>query len=189
MKKIISILSLVCCFIPMTAQENSDTADIFYKHLELNEVIVTGLTGETKMKYSPTPVSIVSGKELRQISSTNIIDAIARQPGIAQITTGSGISKPVIRGLGYNRIITISDGVRQEGQQWGDEHGIEVDAQGVSPASMSTICASECRTIFLFKRIISYSNMSRSSEKRWSLVTIMTESSSSMVSLPFGMMT
>ncbi len=132
MKKIISILSLVCCFIPMTAQENSDTADIFYKHLELNEVIVTGLTGETKMKYSPTPVSIVSGKELRQISSTNIIDAIARQPGIAQITTGSGISKPVIRGLGYNRIITISDGVRQEGQQWGDEHGIEVDAQGVS---------------------------------------------------------
>ena len=126
------MLSAWCFSVPVAAQENSDTADIFYKHLELNEVIVTGLTGETKMKYSPTPVSIVSGKELRQISSTNIIDAIARQPGIAQITTGSGISKPVIRGLGYNRIITISDGVRQEGQQWGDEHGIEVDAQGVS---------------------------------------------------------
>ena len=126
------VLSAWCFAVPVAAQENTDTTDIFYKHLELNEVIVTGLTGETKMKFSPTPVSIVSGKELRQIASTNIIDAIARQPGIAQITTGSGISKPVIRGLGYNRIVTISDGVRQEGQQWGDEHGIEVDAQGVS---------------------------------------------------------
>ena len=126
------VLSACCFSMPMTAQEHADSTDIFYKHLELNEVVVTGLTGETKMKYSPTPVSIVSGKELRQIASTNIIDAIARQPGIAQITTGSGISKPVIRGLGYNRIVTISDGVRQEGQQWGDEHGIEVDAQGVS---------------------------------------------------------
>ena len=63
------MLSAWCFSVPVAAQESSDTADIFYKHLELNEVIVTGLTGETKMKYSPTPVSIVSGKELRQISS------------------------------------------------------------------------------------------------------------------------
>jgi iron complex outermembrane receptor protein len=51
---------------------------------------------------------------------------------VAQITTGSGISKPIIRGLGYNRIIVMNEGVRQEGQQWGDEHGIEIDAQNVN---------------------------------------------------------
>lgn len=129
---VFGIVLSVCFCTPTTAQEASDSTDVFYKHLELNEVIVTGLTGETKLKHSPTPVSIVSTKELRQTASTNIIDAIAKQPGIAQVTTGSGISKPVIRGLGYNRIVTISDGIRQEGQQWGDEHGIEVDAQGVS---------------------------------------------------------
>src|SRR5690606_7013429 len=33
----------------------------------------------------------------------------------------------VIRGLGYNRIVTLWNGIRQEGQQWGDEHGIEID--------------------------------------------------------------
>ena len=104
---------------------------MFYKHLKLNEFVVTGVTGETKMKYATAPVSVVMGKELRQTSSTNVIDAIARQPGVSQITTGSGISKPIIRGLGYNRIIVMSDGVRQEGQQWGDEHGIEIDGQGV----------------------------------------------------------
>ena len=64
--------------------------------------------------------------------SANIIDALATQPGISQITTGSGISKPVIRGLGYNRVVVVSDGIRQEGQQWGDEHGIEIDEFDVS---------------------------------------------------------
>ena len=97
----------------------------------IDEVVVTGFTGGTLTRESPTPVSIVSHRELLTTSSTNIIDAIAHKPGIAQITTGSGISKPVIRGLGYNRIVTVADGIRQEGQQWGDEHGIEVDAQSV----------------------------------------------------------
>lgn len=69
---------------------------------------------------------------MRQTTSTNIIDAIAHQPGVSQITTGSGISKPIIRGLGYNRIIVMNEGIRQEGQQWGDEHGIEIDAQNVN---------------------------------------------------------
>jgi iron complex outermembrane receptor protein len=67
-----------------------------------------------------------------QNSSTNIIDALSKVPGVSQITTGAGISKPVIRGLGYNRVVVVSDGIRQEGQQWGDEHGIELDENRVN---------------------------------------------------------
>ena len=98
----------------------------------IDEVVVTGLSGKLLMKESPTPVSTISQRDLLTTSSTNMIDALARQPGISQITTGGGISKPVIRGLGYNRIVVVNDGVRQEGQQWGDEHGIEIDGQGVN---------------------------------------------------------
>ena len=141
MKKTIFILLLLCIGMPLTAQDHhkhhshvhpSDSTDVFYKHLKLNELVVTGVTGDTKLKNSTAPISIVSGKELRQTTSTNIIDAIAKQPGVSQITTGSGISKPIIRGLGYNRIIVMNEGVRQEGQQWGDEHGIEIDPQNVN---------------------------------------------------------
>jgi iron complex outermembrane receptor protein len=112
-------------------QQVSDSTDVFYRHLQLNEVMVTGVTGDTKLKHSTAPISVVTGKELRQTTSTNVIDAVAKQPGMAQISTGGGISKPVIRGLGYNRIIVMNEGVRQEGQQWGDEHGVEVDGQNV----------------------------------------------------------
>ena len=141
MKKTIFILSLLCIGMTLTAQDHhkyhnhvhpSDSTDVFFRHLKLNELVVTGVTGDTKLKNSTAPISIISGKELRQTTSTNIIDAIAKQPGVSQITTGSGISKPIIRGLGYNRIIVMNEGVRQEGQQWGDEHGIEIDPQNVN---------------------------------------------------------
>ena len=144
MKRIFFILTLLCIGMAASAQEQhahkhhynhehpQDSTDVFYRHLKLNELVVTGVTGDTKLKHSTAPISVVSGKELRQTSSTNIIDAIAHQPGVSQITTGAGISKPIIRGLGYNRIIVMSEGVRQEGQQWGDEHGIEVDPQNVN---------------------------------------------------------
>lgn len=129
-KSLLLGLSLVCV-LPMTAQSLPDSTDMFFRHLELKEVMVTGAVGDMKMKESPMPITMLQAKELRQLSSTNLIDAIAKQPGIAQITTGSGISKPVIRGLGYNRIVVVNDGIRQEGQQWGDEHGVEIDANEV----------------------------------------------------------
>jgi iron complex outermembrane receptor protein len=40
-------------------------------------------------------------------------------PGVRAVTTGPNV-QTVIRGLGFNRILTLFDGVRQEGQQWGD---------------------------------------------------------------------
>ena len=135
------VFFLICVCIIVAAQDShihhkhnhpSDSTDVFFLHLNLNELVVTGVTGDTKLKNYTAPVSIVSGKELRQTTSTNIIDAIAKQPGVSQITTGSGISKPIIRGLGYNRIVVMNEGVRQEGQQWGDEHGIEIDPQNVN---------------------------------------------------------
>ena len=104
---------------------------MFYRHLELNEVVVSGMAGETKLKNSSAPISVVTNLDLRQRAATNLIDAIALEPGLAQITTGGSISKPVIRGLGYNRLLVVNDGVRQEGQQWGDEHGIEVDENSI----------------------------------------------------------
>ncbi len=111
---------------------------------ELNEVIVTGLSKAAEKNRTPTPISVIPPIQLLQNSSSNIIDAIAKKPGISQVTTGSGISKPVIRGLGYNRVVTVNDGIRQEGQQWGDEHGIEIDEYSINkveilkgPASLS----------------------------------------------------
>ena len=132
MKKTILVLSLLSVCAAATAQEHvPDSTDVFYGHLEINEVVVTGLAGDTRMKEMPAPVSVIRPAELSSRSGGNIINAIAKEPGLSEITTGGGISKPVIRGMGYNRVVVVNDGIRQEGQQWGDEHGIEIDGATV----------------------------------------------------------
>ncbi|MBD1385533.1 TonB-dependent receptor [Mucilaginibacter rigui] len=95
--------------------------------IETHEVVITGTPVTSGSRSNSTSATVVT-KEQLQGSSTNLIDALARQvPGVSQITTSQAISKPVIRGLSYNRVVTLNDGVKQQGQQWGDEHGIEMD--------------------------------------------------------------
>lgn len=97
------------------------------KATELNEVVITGISQSTELRSNPIPIVTMSAQSLVSNTATNLIDNISKIAGISQITTGTAISKPVIRGLSFNRIITLYDGIRQEGQQWGDEHGIEID--------------------------------------------------------------
>ncbi len=100
--------------------------------IEKNEVVITGTSQATDERRSFIPIQSMRLKELHEDVSTNIIDALTKVPGVNQVSTGPAVSKPVIRGLGYNRIITLNNGVRQEGQQWGDEHGIEIDDYNVT---------------------------------------------------------
>ena len=106
------------------------------QYTEESPVVITGLSKATQIKRSPVPIVTMNHTAILGTLSTNIIDAIAKLPGVTQLTTGPNVSKPFIRGLGYNRILTLYDGVRQEGQQWGDEHGIEVDQYGVDHAEV-----------------------------------------------------
>ena len=95
--------------------------------IEAKEVVITGTAFSTDNRRNSTAVSAVTKDQLVNRPSGNLIDAIAKVPGVSQVSTGGGISKPVIRGLSYNRVVTLVDGAKQEGQQWGDEHGLEVD--------------------------------------------------------------
>ena len=130
-RKLVSVVLLLATLTAAAQEHKEDSTDVFFRHLELGEVVVTGLVGDTRVKEMSSPITVVQAADLLSRASTNIISSIAREPGLGEITTGGGISKPVIRGMGYNRVIVVNDGIRQEGQQWGDEHGIEIDGAGV----------------------------------------------------------
>ena len=99
--------------------------------VEEDAIVITGSSRASSIIRNPVPIVSINKKFLQQNLNTNIIDAIATVPGVSEVTTGPNVSKPFIRGLGFNRILTLYDGVRLEGQQWGDEHGIEVDENTV----------------------------------------------------------
>ena len=100
--------------------------------IEMSEVVVTGVSRATEIKRSPIPLVAISKTFIEEHAAAgNVIDEIANLPGVSAVTTGPNVSKPFIHGLGYNRVVTLEDGIRQEGQQWGDEHGILIDPYAV----------------------------------------------------------
>jgi iron complex outermembrane receptor protein len=112
-------------------------ADLLSLTSDLSDVVITGVNRATQLRKSPVPIAVLSKKSMDQNVNTNLIEAIVKGvPGITAVTTGPNVSKPFIRGLGYNRVLTLYDGLRQEGQQWGDEHGIEVDEYGITRAEV-----------------------------------------------------
>ena len=103
----------------------------------LEEIVITGVSSATKIRENPLAISTISAKQIDLTPRSNIMDAlVANTPGLNVVKTGPNISKPFIRGLGYNRVLTLYDGVRQEGQQWGDEHGLEVDDYSIHRAEV-----------------------------------------------------
>ncbi|MDX2048146.1 MAG: TonB-dependent receptor [Chitinophagaceae bacterium] len=105
-------------------------------YIENEAVTVTGVSSATSVKRTPVPVNILKRDDLFRNTSTNLVDALSKTPGVSQLSTGPAVSKPFIRGLGYNRVVVVNDGVRQEGQQWGDEHAIEIDEYNVNKAEV-----------------------------------------------------
>ena len=69
--------------------------------------------------------------KLKQMGAATLIEGLETIPGVSQISTGTSIGKPVIRGLSGNRVLVYAQGVRLENQQFGDEHGLVLNEAGI----------------------------------------------------------
>lgn len=95
--------------------------------LQLPSITVTGRPQATDVLSAVQSTDVLEEHELAKLRGQTVGSTLEHLPGVSIMTTGSGIAKPVIRGLTSQRVVTVSDGVRQEGQQWADEHGPEID--------------------------------------------------------------
>jgi iron complex outermembrane receptor protein len=103
---------------------------------ELANVVVTAVGNTTTRQRTPVPVTVVTHRMLLQGCANTAIDAIAAQPGINETNEGPGTTKPQINGLGFDRVLTLMDGVPQEDFQWGDDHGVLIDPYTVYDAEI-----------------------------------------------------
>lgn len=128
MKKL--FMSAILAFLILHSNNNySQTANDTIPTLDLDEVVVSTPFKET-VKNNVIKVSKLRLSDLSMINAQNFKYSLLKIPGLSIISTGPGISKPSIRGLSGNRIVTYSNNMRFENQQWGDEHGLEIDAFG-----------------------------------------------------------
>lgn len=94
--------------------------------ISTEEIIVTDSTFEKSYQSEK-----ISSKELMRQGAMNVSEAVTKIPGVWQLSTGTGISKPVIRGLYGNRIGIMINGIRFDNQQWQDEHGLVMSSDGI----------------------------------------------------------
>lgn len=90
------------------------------------EIIIT----ETNVE-KPYQSDKIKAKDLQRYGSMNISEAVTKIPGVWQLSTGTGVSKPVIRGLYGDRIGIMINGIRFDNQQWQDEHGLVMSSDGI----------------------------------------------------------
>lgn len=98
--------------------------------VETHEIVVTAGYA-SHQDENPIKVDQLSSRELQRAGGSNLAASLTKTPGISSVSTGSGIGKPVIRGLSGNRVVVFSQGIRIENQQWGDEHGLGISDDGV----------------------------------------------------------
>jgi iron complex outermembrane receptor protein len=102
---------------------------------QMDEIIVSTvfnkLQSQNVMKVEHQDI-----KSLQHKGATTLIEGLATIPGVSQISTGTSIGKPVIRGLSGNRVLVYSQGVRVENQQFGDEHGLGLNDSGIESAEV-----------------------------------------------------
>ncbi|MDR2802129.1 MAG: TonB-dependent receptor [Prevotellaceae bacterium] len=106
-------------------------ADSIRQAIDLDEVTVTGNTTAAQQRLQPLAI-VRTGKEYMQENRSNsLMNTLEKLPGIHAFQVGQGFSKPVIRGLGFNRLVVAENGIKQQEQQWGADHGLEIDQYAV----------------------------------------------------------
>jgi iron complex outermembrane receptor protein len=95
--------------------------------IELPTIQVTASANATDPLTSPQPTAVLTGAVLEDAQAPSLGETLNQVAGVHSLSTGTGIGKPVIRGLTSNRVLILDNGQRMETSQWGDEHGPNVE--------------------------------------------------------------
>jgi iron complex outermembrane recepter protein len=105
-------------FVRISLQESSIT---------LKEFVVQDQRSGQLGREQSLNVSSFHRNYLSENPGMTLMQSLERIPGIGSMNIGAGISKPVIRGMAFHRVVVAENNIKQQGQQWGADHGLEID--------------------------------------------------------------
>ena len=78
--------------------------------MTLDEITITDNYAEQRKNSESVNIEIVNEKYLKQNLGGSLMKSLDRLPGISTIDVGAGQSKPVIRGMSFNRVVVTENG-------------------------------------------------------------------------------
>lgn len=95
------------------------------------EIIVTANAGSRRASEVYQPVNVLSEEDLQMQVRPTIGETLAQEPGVASTSFGAGASRPVIRGLGADRIRVLEEGIGTgDVSNVSPDHAVSVDPAG-----------------------------------------------------------
>lgn len=108
-------------------------AKMNFETVRLDEVTISGRRGS----FSINAVSQTLGQEaITKKIGVGFAASLREIKGVSTIQSGATVAKPVIHGMHSNRILIVNNGVRQRGQQWGEDHAPELDMNAAGSVSV-----------------------------------------------------
>lgn len=96
--------------------------------IELDAIEVTaGVPVPGDPMLQAANIAVLSGEDLRRRQRFTLGETLETLPGVASITAGNMVGKPVIRGLSGNQIQVLSNGIGVDYQQYGERHPPNID--------------------------------------------------------------
>ena len=127
------ISTLLAAALLMGAPADSAVVD---STVVLKDVTVSGNSSHNYQMRSTLSGLQISHSFMENNFAGSLMQTLESVPGVKAMNIGSGQSKPAIRGLGFNRMAVVEDGIKHEGQQWGDDHGLEIDQFAIDRAEV-----------------------------------------------------
>lgn len=109
---------------------NNLVIELTETHTDIDEIQVVAAGGSV----STEAITHIEARKISELNFTgngNLTEKISQLPGVYSISTGTGVAKPVIRGLSGARVVTFLNGLRVENQQWGGDHGLGITDVGI----------------------------------------------------------
>ena len=98
--------------------------------IEADEIVISGAYHSTQHQNA-VKIDVLKLDPLTLKSTPNFSEMLTQVPGVDMISKGSGVSKPVIRGLSMNDILILNNDVRYENYQYSDHHPLGIDEFGI----------------------------------------------------------
>lgn len=95
--------------------------------IELRQVLVEHSLSRSGDRDQPLSMATIGSDDLDRMREVTLAQSLTHLAGVQVIQTGVSMARPVIRGFSGNRILVQDLGMKQEGQQWGSDHGLELD--------------------------------------------------------------
>lgn len=98
--------------------------------IEAEEIVVSGGYNATQHNNA-VKIDVLKLNNSSTQTSNNLMEILSKIPGVDMISKGSGVAKPVIRGLSLNDVLVLNNGVRLENYQFSEHHPLGVDEFGI----------------------------------------------------------